>query len=114
MQKGFTLIEIMVVIAILGVIAAIAMPAYTTYMEKANIQACMYEVKGYSGSVLAAINTPEYGIPKAPVVSACDTITNATGWTAVTLQKITATTKVPTNKKIVCDLPNGSPCRVLP
>ena len=114
MQKGFTLIEIMIATAILGVLAAIAMPAYIKYVEKSNIQACMYEVKGYSSSVLTAINTPEYGAPKAPIVSACGTITNAIGWTAVTMQKITATTKAPVNKTIECDLPNGSPCRVLP
>ncbi|WP_311971711.1 pilin [Pseudomonas baltica] len=42
-QKGFTLIEIMIVIAIIGVLAAIAIPAYSLYQGRASVVAGVAE-----------------------------------------------------------------------
>ncbi len=51
MQKGFTLIELMIVVAIIGILAAVALPAYQDYTTRAK----MSEVIGFAASAKTAV-----------------------------------------------------------
>lgn len=55
-QKGFTLIELMIVVAIIGILAAIAIPQYQNYVARSQVSRVMNETAALKTAVEACIN----------------------------------------------------------
>lgn len=93
-QQGFTLIELMIVVAIIGILAAVAIPAYSDYTAKAQATEAFSLIDGLKTPLTANLaETGSWAIPTTGAVTTGKYVNTVTAGGATTAYTLVATYK---------------------